>query len=418
VPDGGAGGPEVSTVGAADADAVVARSLSRWKRLLSVGAAIVVLVAVFGFALPKFASYQEAWTAIAAMSAAEIVVLGLTAVVKLLIAPWQMMAALPGLGYGDAFAVNESSTALSNTLPAGGAFGVGLTFDMLHASGNAPNEITREIIVTGVWNDLVKLVLPVAALLLLAIEQQATRSELELALIGLLVSVTVIVLLVLVVRSQRMARAIGDWAARVISHVLHWVRRAPAQGWGERLVEFDQTSGELVAQRWIEITAATLAGQISVFAIFYCSARFVGIHASTVGFAELFATWVFARLLQLIPITPGGLGFVQLGLTGLLTAFGAPNDQAVAATLVYTALTWFPPIPVGATSYWIWRAHHPLWRRAAIQTVPGNEAATRTPTDSSANISPSPATSREPHTARSTPSPAGPTHDLDRPSDG
>jgi uncharacterized protein (TIRG00374 family) len=296
--------------------------------------------------------------------------------VKLTVAPWQMMTALPGLGYWDAFAVNESGTALSNTLPAGGAFGVGLTFDMLHASGRAPSEITREIVVTGVWNDLIKLVLPVAALLLLAIDDQATRSELELALIGLIVSVAIIVLLVVIVHSQRTARAIGDWGARVAWHVLHWIRRPPTQGWGPRLAEFDQTSGELVADRWIPITAATLTGQIAVFAIFYCSARFVGIDASTVGFAELFATWVFARLLQLIPITPGGLGFVQLGLTGLLTAFGAPNDQAVAATLVYTALTWFPPIPVGAASYWIWRSHHPQAGRAeAIAPTAGKQGA-------------------------------------------
>jgi uncharacterized protein (TIRG00374 family) len=367
VPDSGAHGSPVSTEGGAAADAAArSHGSSGWKRLLSIGAAIVVLLAVFGFALPQFASYQEAWAAIAAMSAVEILILALTAVLKLAIAPWQMMAALPGLGYWNAFAVNQSGTALSNTLPAGGAFGVGLTFDMLHASGSAPDEIAREIVVTGVWNDLVKLVLPVAALLLLAIEQQATRSEAELALIGLIISVAVIVLLVLVVRSERMARAIGDRGARVTSRVLHWIRRPPTQGWGQRLVEFDQTSGQLVARRWIEITAATIAGQIAVFAIFYCSARFVGIDASTVGFAELLATWAFARLLQLIPITPGGLGFVQLGLTGLLTAFGAPNDQAVAATLVYTALTWFPPIPVGAASYWIWRSHHPQTGRKEV----------------------------------------------------
>ena len=352
------GAASISSGGTPDSGAAGHKGPSRFKRLLSVGLAGVVLVAVFGFALPQFASYKDAWAAIAAMSAAEIVVLSLTAVAKLLIAPWQMMAALPGLGYGDAFAVNETGTALSNTLPAGGAFGVGMTYDMLHASGRSPSAITREIVVTGVWNDLVKLVLPVVALLLLAVEHQATKSELELAVLGLVLSVVAIVLLVLVVRSKRMAHAIGDWGARVTSRVLHWFKRPPAQGWGQRLVEFDETSGELIGRRWIELTAATIAGQISVFAIFFCSARFVGINSSTVGIAELFASWVFARLLQLIPITPGGLGFVQLGLTGTLTAFGAPNDQAVAATLVYTALTWFPPIPVGAISYSTWRRHH------------------------------------------------------------
>jgi hypothetical protein len=72
------------------------------------------------------------------MSAAELAILGLATIVKLIVAPWQMMTALPGLGYWDAFAVNESGTELSNTLPAGGAFGVGLTFDMLHAWAAPP----------------------------------------------------------------------------------------------------------------------------------------------------------------------------------------------------------------------------------------------------------------------------------------
>jgi putative heme transporter len=40
-------------------------------------------------------------------------------------------------------------------------------------------------------------------------------------------------------------------------------------------------------------------------------------------------------LLGSIAPTPGGLGFVELGLTGTLVPFGATNADAVAATLIY-----------------------------------------------------------------------------------
>ena len=55
-------------------------------------------------------------------------------------------------------------------------------------------------------------------------------------------------------------------------------------------------------------------------------------------FTRLSAAWALSRVLGSIPITPGGVGFVELGLTGALVAFGASNAEAVAATL--GASTW------------------------------------------------------------------------------
>ena len=50
-------------------------------------------------------------------------------------------------------------------------------------------------------------------------------------------------------------------------------------------------------------------------------------------------------VLALIPITPGGLGFVEAGLTGVLTLAGIPASEAVLATLLYRlAAYWLPMI--------------------------------------------------------------------------
>ena len=58
-----------------------------------------------------------------------------------------------------------------------------------------------------------------------------------------------------------------------------------------------------------------------------------------------------ACLLTLIPFTPGGLGFVEAGLTGLLTLAGVSAHDAVVATLAYRLLTFWLPLPLGGIAY-------------------------------------------------------------------
>jgi hypothetical protein len=74
-----------------------------------------------------------------------------------------------------------------------------------------------------------------------------------------------------------------------------------------------------------------------------------------VTIVEAFAAWALSRVLGSIPITPGGVGFVELGLTGVLVAFGASNAEAVAATLIYRFLTAVPTIGLGLLAASTWK---------------------------------------------------------------
>jgi putative heme transporter len=71
--------------------------------------------------------------------------------------------------------------------------------------------------------------------------------------------------------------------------------------------------------------------------------------------------FAFARLATAIPLTPGGLGFVEGVLAIGLVAAGGDRDQVAAGVLVYRALTWALPILVGTACY-LW------WRRRAWMT--------------------------------------------------
>ena len=77
--------------------------------------------------------------------------------------------------------------------------------------------------------------------------------------------------------------------------------------------------------------------------------------------------YAVAGLLALIPITPGGLGIVEAGLSALLILAGMPGVDAVVATLAYRIISYWLPIFVGPFAYVAFRlalreARGP-WRR-------------------------------------------------------
>ena len=61
-----------------------------------------------------------------------------------------------------------------------------------------------------------------------------------------------------------------------------------------------------------------------------------------------------AQLLAQIPVTPGGLGFVEAGLTAMLTLAGVGGAAAVLTTFAYRLVSYWLPLPVGAIA---WVAH-------------------------------------------------------------
>jgi uncharacterized protein (TIRG00374 family) len=61
--------------------------------------------------------------------------------------------------------------------------------------------------------------------------------------------------------------------------------------------------------------------------------------------------YIAGALLALIPVTPGGLGFVEAGLTGMLTAAGVGAQDALVATLAYRLVSFWLPLPAGGVAY-------------------------------------------------------------------
>jgi putative heme transporter len=338
------------------------RGRKRWvKRGFAGGLAVAVIVGTYVFVLPQFANYSEVWAQVKTLSWEWIAVL-LGAVIFNLATfapPW--MAALPGLGYWSAETLTQASTASTYLAPGGPAVGIGISAAMLFAWGFHADEVALAVTLTGIWNQLAILGFPTVALALLTLTGGDRAALQTIATIGLVVFVAVAGGFALALSSPGMARRVGDLAARIVTWSLRVVRRGPVTWNGESLARFRGRAIGLLRRRWHVLTLATLLGQLSVFLVLLACLRALGVGAGEVSVIEAFAGWSLARVLGSIPITPGGLGLVELGLTTVLAGFGGNHAGVVAAVLVYRFLTIGPTLVLGAAAAATWRRH----RRAA-----------------------------------------------------
>jgi uncharacterized protein (TIRG00374 family) len=83
-----------------------------------------------------------------------------------------------------------------------------------------------------------------------------------------------------------------------------------------------------------------------------------------VTWVQALAVFSFARLVTAIPVTPGGLGVVEVALITGLSAAGGNRADVAAAVLIFRALTYVLPIPLGLLSYLYYKRNR-SWRRAS-----------------------------------------------------
>jgi uncharacterized protein (TIRG00374 family) len=312
------------------------------------------LVLIFRYVSRQFAGISEVWDVIRTLTWRDIVVLVLATAGSLFTYWLLVVLATPGLTYPQAAVMTQSTTAVANSVPAGGAVAVGLTYAMFTSWGFSKARSTVSVVVTGLWNNFGKLAAPIVALALLASQRQPEGERMA-GLAGLAGLVGAIVLFAFILHSDDFAAKAGTVIGRWASALLGLVRRRPVKGWDRAVVKFRRLVVSLVRRRWVALTVATVLSHASLYLVLVISLRVTGVSAHDVGWAQVLAVFAFARLLTAIPLTPGGAGVVELALIEGLTRAGGDDAQVVAAVLLFRLLTYVLPIALGLVTYIVWR---------------------------------------------------------------
>lgn len=325
----------------------------RRRRWLEIAFTILVVGTIFAFAFPKLAGaeYTEIWPQLRTLHWHEVAALFVLWMVNLASYTPVLVASLPGLTHGQALTLNLAGSAVSNTVPFGGALGIGTTYSMTRSWGFRTGAVTRSILISGFWNVYAKLALPSCALVFLAIRGRDNAALIGAAVVGTITLGIAIWLLVLVLRTDQLARRVGgavDWITRRF-------QRDPADTpWPIRAVEFRHESASLIKAQWRRLSGWIIIYNLGQFAILLAAVRMFEPSRSMLGWTEVFAAFTLGRLLTTIPFTPSGVGFVETGLAGALRGFGGTSAACAAAVLVYSSFTYLLEIPAGGLGWAAW----------------------------------------------------------------
>jgi hypothetical protein len=132
-------------------------------------------------------------------------------------------------------------------------------------------------------------------------------------------------------------------------------RHTPVAGLPERLLRERDVVLRVLGRQWWE--ALLLAGGRWVLDYLTLIAALYAVGASPRASLVLLA-FCAAQVLGTMPLTPGGLGFVEAGLTGTLALAGVGGGAAVVATLAYRLVSFWLPIPAGAVAAVIHRRRY------------------------------------------------------------
>jgi putative heme transporter len=332
------------------------------RRVLPGVLSLAIVIGVFWYFLPQFTSISDVWTEIRSMTWLELATLVVAALWNLVTYFLLMVATTPGLTFPQAAVAAESSTAVSNTIPGGSAIGIGMTYAMFESWGFSRSRCSVSLTVTGLWNNFAKLAMPVLALTLLALQGEPSGGRLIAGLLGVAGLLGAVLVLVLLLHSDNTARRVGLFAERVVAWPLRVLGRPSVSGWDKATVKFRSRTARLLRARWHWISLATLVSHASLYLVLLLALRHVGVSNADVSWTQVLAVFAFARLLTAIPFTPGGVGVVELALITGLSAAGGDRAEVTAAVLVFRALTYVLPIPLGVAAYVFWRRNR-SWRR-------------------------------------------------------
>ena len=256
---------------------------------------------------------------------------------------------LPSTPWHTAGSAQLAGLASSCVMPGGAATGSVVQASMLVRAGHAPAKVAAALGSVGLLTTGMLLALPILTVPAVIIRPPPAR-QLQLGLVVSLIVATVLVTLGLVLlHSNSFVHLVGRIAGRVV-HLVR--RRTPVPVIAEKVVAQRNAVAAAFAGHWGTALGAAAANRMLDYSALVAAVYAVGGRARP---SMVLLAYVLSLALALVPITPGGLGFVEAGLTSILVLAGVDADSAVVGTLLYRLFSFWLPIPLGMLAWAGWR---------------------------------------------------------------
>jgi uncharacterized protein (TIRG00374 family) len=335
----------------AEATGTAAGAGHGWLRI----AGRIALLLIGGLSLyllaPKLMSVFTSWPELKTLKPGWIA-LALGFEVMSYVALWAMQrVALHTTGWFSVGAAQLASGAVGSIVPGGAATAGAVAYRMLTRAGIGATDVSSGLAASAIASTAAVCALPVLALPGIIGGAPAPDGLLSALYVGVAAFVAVALLAAAAFGWDRpllIVAAAARWVIRLVRH-------DAAADLPEHLIAQRDRMKKTFGRRWqIAVTGAVGKVGFDYLALVCCLAA-VGVRPSP---SLVLLAYVGGALLALIPITPGGLGFVEAGLTGLLAAAGIGGQDALVATLAYRLVSFWLALPAGGIAYLLFQRRY------------------------------------------------------------
>jgi uncharacterized protein (TIRG00374 family) len=234
-----------------------------------------------------------------------------------------------------------AGNALSKIAPGGGAMGAALQYKMLVQAGLPSGSTVGALTAVNLLVFAVVLALPVLAIPAL-LRGSVDRGLLETAVAGIAFFVVASAVGAVLLSTDRPLA----WVGRAVQNVRNKLRpkAEPMHEFPARLLRERDRILQTLGPKWKRALVATVGRWMFDYGTLLAALAAIGSHPRP-GLVLL--AFCGAQVLAQIPVTPGGLGFVEAGLTAMLVLAGVSAGDAVLATFAYRLFQYWLPLPFG-----------------------------------------------------------------------
>ena len=270
---------------------------------------------------------------------------------------WLIRLLLPKVSWFVAATSQLTSNSVSRVVPGGGgaAAGGATLYRMLAVSGTHPTQAGGALAAMSLLSTAALAAIPAIGVTIALFGSPIPEGISPIAIASGVLCVLLLTVGAVALRTTTPLLAAG----RGIDRVLRFAGRIFRKSWhvdAETLVTERDRLASLLGDRWPQATAAsalnwTFDYLVLVFALYAVDAQ--------PRLSLVMIAYAGGAVLSMISITPGGTGFVELGLIEVLTLSGIPADRATVAVLAYRGISLWLPIASGFFAWLAFRVKYP-----------------------------------------------------------
>jgi uncharacterized protein (TIRG00374 family) len=336
------------------------RPAAPWRSHVRRGALVIVAAVSLYLVLPSLLAVFASWHSLSGLTWYW-AVLALVSEAISIVCLWELnRITLHVRSWFTVGCAQLAGNAVGRILPGGSATAAAVQVGMLRRAGVEPANATASLTASTILQLSTRLALPLIALPAILVGAPVEHGLEVAAYLALAVLALLVLAGVLEFAFDRPLELAGRAVQWVLNRTTR--RHRPVSNLPKRLLEVRDFVQTTVGGRWQGAVLSAAGGTGFDFLALLCAVRAVGVNGRP---SLILLAYAGAGALTLIPFTPGGLGFVEAGLVGLLTLAGVPAGDALVATLTYRLASYWLPIPAGGIAYVLFRRRYPPTVRAS-----------------------------------------------------